>query len=79
MTAAVVLQSEGNYPLIAFFRTRVCRFDVALALQTITKKVVDSVIRVDMHRAQLPDGTGEMIDLCNSCFYQNAPFDVPTV
>lgn len=38
MTAAVVLESEGNYPLIAFLHTRICCFDVALALQTITKK-----------------------------------------
>lgn len=38
VTAAAVLQSGGNYPLIAFLLTCICYFDVALAPQTITKK-----------------------------------------
>lgn len=38
MTAAAVLQSGGNYPLIASLLTFVCYFGAALARQTISKK-----------------------------------------
>lgn len=38
MTAAAVLEPEGNYPLIAFLHTYISRFDVALAPKTITER-----------------------------------------
>lgn len=73
MTAARVLQSGGSYPLIAFLLTRICCFDVALALQTIPKKqCVNSGLISTARWSWKNGGSVQLLLLSNA-------FDVTTV